>query len=110
MHDDQVDVDGDVVRGLLAEQRPDLAELPITPVASTGTVNALFRLGEDLVARLPLHEHWADDIEREWLWIPWLSEHITSVRLPEPVFKGGPGRDISVRLVGLPVDRGSTVR
>jgi aminoglycoside phosphotransferase (APT) family kinase protein len=88
MHDDQVYIDVDVVRGLLAEQRPDLTELSITPVVSTGTVNALFRLGEDLVARLPLQEHWAEGIECEWLWIPWLSERITSVRLPEPVFKG----------------------
>ena len=54
MHDDQVDADADIVRALLAEQRPDLAELPITPVVSTGTVNALFRLGVDLLARLPL--------------------------------------------------------
>ena len=88
MHDDQVDADADIVRALLAEQRPDLAELPITPVVSTGTVNALFRLGEDLLARLPLQEHWAEGIEREWQWIPWLSERITSVCLPEPVFKG----------------------
>jgi aminoglycoside phosphotransferase (APT) family kinase protein len=88
MHDDQVDIDGDLVRGLLAEQRPDLAELPITPVVSTGTVNALFRIGDDLVARLPLQEEWAEGIEREWQWIPWLSSRITSVRLPEPVFKG----------------------
>ncbi len=88
MHDDQVDIDVEVVRGLLAEQRPDLAELPITPVVSTGTVNALFRIGDDLVARLPLQEEWAEGIDREWMWIPWLSRRITSVRLPEPVFKG----------------------
>ena len=87
MHDDQVDIDVDAVRGLLAEQRPDLAKLPITPVVSTGTVNALFRIGGDLVARLPLQEEWTEGIEREWLWIPWLSSRITSVRLPEPVFK-----------------------
>ena len=88
MHDDQVEIDVDIVRGLLAEQRPGLAELPITRVVSTGTVNALFRIGDDLVARLPLQEGWAEGIEREWLWIPWLSSRITSVRLPQPVFKG----------------------
>jgi aminoglycoside phosphotransferase (APT) family kinase protein len=57
MHDDQVDVDVDIVRGFLAEQRSDLANLPIRPVVSTGTVNALFRIGDDFVARLPLQDH-----------------------------------------------------
>ena len=88
MHDDQVDVDVDVVRALLAEQRPELSGLPITRVASTGTVNALFRIGDDLVARLPLRDDWEEGIDREWRWIPWLASRITSVRLPEPVFIG----------------------
>jgi len=90
MHEDQVDVDIDVVRGLLAQQRPDLAGLPITPVASTGTVNALFRIGDDLVARLPLTAEWSADIEHEWRILPRLAERITTVRVPEPEFKGEP--------------------
>jgi len=90
MHDDQLDVDVDVVRQLLTDQRPDLAPLRITPVVSTGTVNALFRLGDNLVARLPLQRQWAEGIDREWRWIPWLATRITSVRMPEPIFKGNP--------------------
>jgi aminoglycoside phosphotransferase (APT) family kinase protein len=90
MHDDEVDVDADIVRALLIEQRPDLAVLPLDRIASTGTVNALFRIGDDLVARLPLVEHWSADIEREWEWLPWLSARIGSLRIPEPVFKGRP--------------------
>ena len=88
MHDDEVDVDVGIVRALLTEQRPDLAGLPITRVVSTGTVNALFRIGDDLVARLPLRDHWEEGIDREWRWIPRLTGRITSVRLPEPVFRG----------------------
>ncbi len=88
MHEDQVHVDVDIVRGLLAEQQPDLADLPIQPVVSTGTVNALFRIGNDFVARLPLQDHWEEGIEREWRWIPWLSSRITAARLPVPIFKG----------------------
>src|SRR4051794_40855682 len=88
MHEDQIDVDVDVVRGLLAEHQPHLAGLAITPVVSTGTVNALFRIGDDLVARLPLQADWEEGIEREWRWIPWLTPRVTSVRLPEPIFKG----------------------
>ena len=88
MHDDQVDVDADIVRKLLADQRPDLSDLPIRPVVSTGTVNALFRIGDDLVARLPLQDHWEEGLEREWRWIPWLASRISTVRVPEPIFKG----------------------
>src|SRR5690242_15975921 len=90
MHEDQIDVGVDVVRRLLAEQLPDLAALPIAPVSSTGTVNALFRVGDDLVARLPLTAGWSTDIEHEWRLLPWLSQRITAVRLPEPVHKGRP--------------------
>jgi aminoglycoside phosphotransferase (APT) family kinase protein len=90
MHDDQIDIDAGIVRRLLAEQRPEFAELPIVLVASTGTVNALFRLGEGLVARLPLAATWSADIDREWEWLPRLSGWITAVRLPEPVYKGRP--------------------
>jgi aminoglycoside phosphotransferase (APT) family kinase protein len=88
MHDDQVDIDADILRRLLAEQRPHLAQREIAPVLSTGTVNALFRIGEDLVARLPWQAAWAEGIDREWEWIPWLSSRITAVRLPDPVYKG----------------------
>ncbi len=39
---------------LLAEQLPEVAGGPLTPVASTGTVSALVRCGGDLVVRLPV--------------------------------------------------------
>ena len=90
MHEGQIDVAAETVRQLLREQRPELADREIVPVVSTGTVNALFRLGDDLVARLPLLEAWADGIEREWTWLPRLAERIRSLRLPEPVFIGEP--------------------
>ncbi|MGZ4130966.1 MAG: aminoglycoside phosphotransferase family protein [Actinomycetota bacterium] len=90
MHDGQVDIDPDLVRRLLVEQFPDIAGSPIEAVESTGTVNALFRIVDDFVARLPLVSWWSEGIEREWRWLPWLSQRVTSVRLPEPVFKGRP--------------------
>ena len=90
MHKGEVDLDADIVRALLTQQRAELADLPLRRVASTGTVNALFRLGDELVVRLPLVEEWSADIDHEWQWLPWLSDRITSLRLPEPVFKGRP--------------------
>ena len=73
MHEDQADVDADLVHRLLADQSPHLSTLPITAIESTGTVNALFRVGEELIARLPLVAKWRDAIEREWEWLPWFS-------------------------------------
>ena len=48
MHDDEADIDADLVRRLVAAQFPRLAGLPVTPFRSTGTVNAIYRLGDDL--------------------------------------------------------------
>ncbi len=48
----EITIDIVLVRAMLAEQHPDLADLPITPLAH-GWDNEIFRLGPDLVARLP---------------------------------------------------------
>ncbi|PLS78194.1 MAG: phosphotransferase, partial [Chloroflexi bacterium] len=58
MHADEVETDAALVRRLLAAQFPQWSELPITPVRSAGTDNAIFRLGDDLAVRLP-RIHWA---------------------------------------------------
>ena len=54
MHDGQLDIDASIVAALVAEQFPRWAALPVRPAPGSGTVNALFRIGDDLVARLPL--------------------------------------------------------
>ena len=51
MHADEIDTDAGLVRRLLAGQFPQWADLPIAPVPSAGTDNALYRLGADLVVR-----------------------------------------------------------
>ncbi|HEU4356122.1 MAG TPA: aminoglycoside phosphotransferase family protein [Actinomycetota bacterium] len=89
MHDDQFDIDEALVARLLADQQPELAELPIARVRSTGTVNALFRIGDDRCARLPLTEGWAESLRNELRWLPWLGERV-SLRIPEPIFEGRP--------------------
>ncbi|MER7459907.1 aminoglycoside phosphotransferase family protein [Micromonospora sp. NPDC126480] len=54
MHADQVDVDLATVTALVAGQFPGWRGLPIRPVRSYGTVNALFRVGDQVVLRFPL--------------------------------------------------------
>ena len=54
MHDDQVDVTAETVAVLIREQFPQWSGEEIRLLPSTGTVNAIFRIGDDLSARFPL--------------------------------------------------------
>jgi aminoglycoside phosphotransferase (APT) family kinase protein len=54
MHPDQLSVSPLTVRTLVAEQFPQWQHLPIQAVPSPGTVNAIFRIGDQFVARFPL--------------------------------------------------------
>ena len=58
MHEDEIEVGDTIVRRLLRSQMPNLAELPPIAVEPWGTDNAIWRLGSDLVIRLP-RIHWA---------------------------------------------------
>lgn len=53
MHADEADIDAPLVRRLLAAQFPHWADLAFEPVDSNGTVNAIYRLGDDMAVRLP---------------------------------------------------------
>lgn len=89
LHEGEVDIDPALVERLLADQFPQLAELPLRAVESTGTVNAIYRLGEDLCVRLPRLARWAKGLERELRWLPRLAAHV-SLAIPEPVARGAP--------------------
>lgn len=89
MHDGELDIDGELVRRLLGAQFPEMADLPISRVESTGTVNAIYRLGDRLCVRLPRLDEWAQDLAKEWEWLPKLAARLTLL-VPEPVAKGEP--------------------
>jgi aminoglycoside phosphotransferase (APT) family kinase protein len=92
MHDGELDIDAGMVERLVAGQFPELAGLPVRPVGSTGTVNAIYRLGDDLCVRLPRLRRWADGLVTEQLWLPRLAPHL-SLRVPEPVCAGRPAAE-----------------
>ena len=54
MHENQLDVDDDLARRLIASRFAKLAALPVQRVRTAGTVNTIVRIGDDLVARFPL--------------------------------------------------------
>ncbi len=91
MHADELDIDATLVRGLISDQFPRWTGLPIRKVDSAGTDNAMYRLGEDMVVRLPRLPGGAHQVGFEQRWLPRLAPHLP-LAVPEPVAKGEPGR------------------
>lgn len=90
MHADEVDTNIHLVCRLVAAQFPHWAGLPIRPVPSTGTDNALYRLGDDKVVRLPRIDWAIEDVEKEQRWLPKLAPFLP-LAIPVPLAKGQPG-------------------
>ncbi|AWB86484.1 aminoglycoside phosphotransferase family protein [Mycetocola zhujimingii] len=89
MHPDEIPITARLVQQLLADQFPEVAHLPVREFRSTGTVNAVFRIGDGLLARLPRLTRWAADLDREARWLPSLASHVP-LSIPVPVFLGKP--------------------
>ena len=89
MHEGEVEIDAALVARLVAEQFSQLSDLPVTEVRSTGTVNAIYRIGDALCARLPRVHEWALDLDNERRWLPRLAPYLT-LPVPEPVAHGRP--------------------
>lgn len=90
MHADEWDIDVPLVRRLLVAQFPRWADLPIEPFSSAGTINALFRLGEDMAVRLPRIKGGVKDVEREHRWLPRLAP-LLPIAIPVVLGEGVPG-------------------
>jgi aminoglycoside phosphotransferase (APT) family kinase protein len=89
MHPDEIPTSLDLVRRLVAAQFPPWADLPIERIASGGTVNAIYRLGDELYVRLPLREAGASQIKKEHHWLPRLAPHLP-LDIPVPLAPGEP--------------------
>ena len=89
MHPDEIPTDAALVRRLVAAQFPQWAALPIERVASGGTVNAIYRLGDELYARLPLRAAGASQIQKEHEWLPRLAPQLPLL-VPAPLALGEP--------------------
>ena len=89
MHDDEVDIGLTLARRLVAEQFPDWAGLPMQPVRSAGTDNALFRLGADMAVRLPRRPAAGEQARKESRWLPLLAPHLP-LDVPVPLALGMP--------------------
>ena len=89
MHADEVDTDVALVRRLLAGQFTHWADLEVEPVVSYGTDHDIYRLGDDLAARLPRIEWATKQAEKEAEWLPKIAPHLP-LAIPVQLAMGRP--------------------
>lgn len=82
----EVDITLELVRQLLADQHPDLADRPLSPLGE-GWDNAMFRLGQHLLVRLPRRAAAADLVAHEHRWLPEIAR-LVDLPVPVPVRHG----------------------
>jgi aminoglycoside phosphotransferase (APT) family kinase protein len=87
----EIHIDEALVRGLLRAQRADLAELPVRVVAN-GWDNAIARVGDEWMVRLPRRQMAAALIANEQRWLPELALRLP-LPVPVPEFVGTPTAD-----------------
>jgi aminoglycoside phosphotransferase (APT) family kinase protein len=117
MHEDELELDEELVRRLLVEQFPEWCELPLRRVRPDGTVNAIFRLGDELAVRLPRRRGPTEPGGKEFEWLPRLAPQLP-VEIPLPVAQGRPSDaypwfwEIHAWVEGdtLPVDEVDTIQ
>ncbi len=109
IHDDELRASVGQVRSLLAAQCPQWADLPATPIPDEleGTDHVLFRVGTDLVARMPKIAWATDQADSDARWLPMLEPHLP-VRIPVPLHVGEPGAGYPWRWTVAPWFSGST--
>jgi aminoglycoside phosphotransferase (APT) family kinase protein len=89
MHENELPIDDVLVRRLVGEQFPEWAGLPLTRVEPWGTVNAIYRLGDELSVRLPRLVEWSDEEHLVAEWLPRFAAALP-VPVPEPLAEGVP--------------------
>jgi aminoglycoside phosphotransferase (APT) family kinase protein len=89
MHPGAHPIDDGLVRRLIAGQFPQWAGLPLHRYRSGGTVNAMYRLGDGMVVRLPLVKGGASDVAMEQQWLPRLAPWLPAA-IPEVLGAGEP--------------------
>ena len=96
LHSDEIPIDVELVRGLVSRAMPAYADAPVRRLASSGSTNALFRLGEDLLVRLPRQPGGSATISKEATWLPVLGP-LLPVSVPDVVGVFEPDREYPER-------------
>ncbi|MGW2570388.1 aminoglycoside phosphotransferase family protein [Streptomyces sp. NPDC001537] len=110
----EMEISEDLVRHLLREQHPDLADLPIREVAG-GWGNQMWRLGDELAVRMQRMDTSPELQLKERRWLPMLAAGLP-LPIPVPVRDGAPSErfpkiwTVMTWVEGTPLDHGSITR
>jgi aminoglycoside phosphotransferase (APT) family kinase protein len=108
------DLTADLIRDLLRDQHPDLAELPLREVDG-GWGNQMWRLGNDLAVRIQRMDTDPDHHYKERRWLPHLAPRLP-LPIPVPVRHGVPSEryakiwTVMTWVPGEPQDHASITR
>ncbi|MFK4110905.1 aminoglycoside phosphotransferase family protein [Streptomyces sp. NPDC002176] len=109
------DITADLIRDLLREQHPDLADRPLK-LGALGWDNQVWRLGDDLAVRMPWATESADALLRkEHTWLPLLAQGLP-LPVPVPQRLGEPSARfprpwlVTTWVPGEPADRAPATR
>lgn len=79
-----------VAQKLVAEQFPKWAHHEVVPVENGGWDHRTFHLGKDMVLRFPSAASYANQVQKEQKWLPYLAPRLP-LTIPTPVGLGNPG-------------------
>ncbi|RCG19725.1 aminoglycoside phosphotransferase [Streptomyces diacarni] len=114
MTDSEIVITAGLVRDLLREQHPDLAELALREVAG-GWGNQMWRLGDELAVRVQRMDLTPDPQLKERRWLPVLAPRLplpvpTPVRCGEPSARFPKHWTVMTWVHGEPLDHGAISR
>ncbi|MET9762584.1 aminoglycoside phosphotransferase family protein [Streptomyces sp. NPDC006372] len=111
----EIEITAALIRDLLRDQHPDLADRPLR-LGARGWDNQLWRLGEDLAVRLPYATPDADTLLRkEHTWLPGLARNLP-LEVPVPQRLGEPSERfprpwiVTTWVQGTPADHAPATR
>ena len=89
LHKDELTINVNLVRSLVDNDFPEFAELPLSRLYASGSTNVQFRLGDDLLVRLPRLANGSAALENEHRWTSAIGSKLP-VAVPEIVGMGRP--------------------
>lgn len=94
--DDRIVVSTEQVGALVDSQFPQWAGLNIRPVELSGWDNRSFRLGDEMLIRMPSAARYVAQVEKEHRWLPALAP-LLPFPIPAPLALGQPGQGYPFR-------------
>lgn len=89
MHENEIITYEALVRRLVAAQFPQWVGLPVRQLTTHGTDNEMYRLGAEMVVRMPKIDWAVQGIAKEQRWLPLLKPYLP-LSIPQPLAQGEP--------------------